>query len=141
MSPIQCHYESILHKPAPDFYCHFLTVSAKMCVVKYNQYACKHKVVLDVDRCRKNLQNIPCCKVWKEEAYRTGECLSCVMEEPAGQAKASRDSSGQWSAVEVDFHGHCRLRVCRFSTLNGCRWHSRFPQASAARPGNSARQR
>ncbi len=120
---------------------HLPTISAKMCVINYNQYACKHKVVLEVDRCAENLQNISCCDVWKEKAYRTGECMSCVMEEPADQAEASQDWSEQWSALDGEFAGRCRLRDCRFPMLNGCRWHSCFPHPIAARPWDLARQR
>jgi len=108
----------------------------KMCIINHNLYACKHTVVLSVDRCPQSLQGLPCSNVWKAEGYRLGECMLCVMEEPAGQALSSPDSPEQWSALDASFHGHKSKRESRFPMLKGCQWHTGFPQSRTTGPRN-----
>jgi hypothetical protein len=112
-----------------------------MCIVNYNLYACKHKVVLNVDKCPEKLQGIPCSTIWKEAQFRVGECMSCVMEEPAGQVSSSRNYNDQWSQLERVSSGHRRQRDCRFPTVNGCRWHSGFPKSGTGQTQHWASRR
>jgi hypothetical protein len=86
-------------------------------------------MVLQVNRCHDNLQDMSCTTSWEEQEYRFGECIACVMDEPAGQASPLSESYDPWSpALESDFCGHSRLRDCRFPEVDGCRWHDGFPR-------------
>jgi hypothetical protein len=117
------------------------TYHINMCIVNYNLYACKHKIVLNTERCPENIQGLPCNNVWKEVGYRLGECMSCVMEEPAGQGKSSSDPATERSELDSGFFARAHERESRFHTLAGCRWYSGFPKSKQGHPWNCIYER
>lgn len=98
------------------------TYHIKMCIVNYNRYSCKHTMLTSVDKCPENQQGLPCTEDWRDEGYRLGDCMNCLMAEP--------DSGHPWSGPGSDYDEHGRLRPSRFATLQGHRWHDRFPTST-----------
>lgn len=106
-----------------------------MCIIDFNRYACGHAVPVNVDACHEKRQGLPCVHNWIEAGYRLGECMACLMREPAGQTRSSSpDADHEGSELDCSFVGRQRLRESRFADLRGYRWHREFPEGRAFRP-------